>query len=47
MFDPAGTVLKSAINGQFENYRFNAAATEGDHKVCFFSYHGHKNVYVR
>jgi len=47
VFDPAGTVLKSAINGQFENYRFNAAATEGDHKVCFFSYHGHKNVYVR
>ena len=46
VMDPAGKVLKSAVNGQFENYRFNAAA-DGAHKVCLFSYYGNKNVYIR
>jgi len=46
VIDPAGKVLKSAVNGQFENYRFNAAG-EGAHKICLFSYYGNKNVYIR
>ena len=46
VMDPAGKVLKSAVNGQFENYRFNAAA-DGAYKVCLFSYYGNKNVYIR
>ena len=46
VIDPAGKVLKSAVNGQFENYRFNAAS-EGAHKICLFSYYGNKNVYIR
>jgi len=46
VMDPAGTVLKSAVDGQFESYRFNAA-TDGAHKVCLYSYDGQKHVYIR
>lgn len=46
VMDPAGTVLNSAVDGQFESYRFNAA-TDGAHRVCLYSYYGQKHVYIR